>query len=294
MNKPYSYQDQSMQDYFNLQPSEVKGRNNTTVDFYKRMLWTKLYSVFKFSLPDNWAENFFRFWLFHYGSISVIYTEKFGWIAQPYSVEEIDLYYNPKKIRVYNQFIKDPKVGIIGVNSGIIRLMDDYYGLDSLITKYATQLAQTDRSIDVNLMNSNVTMLFETESKKEAEEVKEAYGRATSGDPLVVVNKNVMNGKTLTSMLGNVKSNFIAQDLLTTRRGIMNAFLTEIGIKNANMDKRERLNSQEVEENNDETRAIVSVIYDNLKKCMTDINKISGLNLDVSLRYNYVNDEEVL
>lgn len=291
MNNPINFEDQNLLNFFNLQPSSVKGANNGAVCFYKRMLWTKLYSVFKFTLPDSWKLNYFRFWLFQFGSIAVIYTEKFGWICQPYSIIEKDLYFNPKKIQVYNQFIDSPKVGVIGVNSGIINLMDDFFGLDDLVTRYAEMLAQADKDININLMNANVTAAFEVESKKQADEVKEAYGRATTGEPMITINKDLMQGSKVTTLLPNVKNNFVATDLLTVRRGIINAFLTEIGIRNANMDKKERLNSQEVSENNDETKAIISVIYDNLKKAMEDINAISGLGLDVEFRYDYAAQE---
>ena len=292
MEQPIMYQQQELINYFNLQPSEVKGRCNTATEFHKRYLYTKVYSTLKFTIPDNWDMNFFRFWLFRYGSIAVIYTNEFGWVAQPYSVDELQLYYNPRKITVYNQFIKKPKTGIIGINAGIIRIMDDYFGLDDIVTKYAEMLAQIDRSINVNLMNCNITAFFEADSKKQADEVKEAYGNATSGKPLVVVNKEVMNGKQITTLLPNVGNNYIVDKLLTARRCIINAFLTEIGIRNANYEKKERLNSAEVEENNDETKAIITVIYENVKKCMETINAFSGLHLDVELRYEYTKREE--
>lgn len=290
MDSPIMYQQQELINYFNLQPSEVKGRCNTATEFHKRYLYTKVYSTLKFTIPESWDMNFFRFWLFRYGSIGVIYTKEFGWVAQPYSVDELQLYYNPRKITVYNQFIKKPKTGMIGINAGIIRIMDDYFGLDDIVTKYAEMLAQIDRSINVNLMNCNVTALFEADSKKQADEVKEAYGDATTGKPLVVINKDVMNGKQITTLLPNVGNNYIVDKLLTARRTIINAFLTEIGIRNANYEKKERLNSAEVSENNDETKAIVSVIYDNIKSCMAQINKISDLGLDVTLRYDYMDE----
>lgn len=290
MPTPITFNQQQCIDYFNLQPSEVKARANTDTEMHKRYLYTKLYSVFEFTLPETWDLNYFRFWTFQYGSIGVIYTKEYGWVAQPYSVTELNLYYNPRVIQVYNQFIKEVKTGIIGVNAGIIRLMDDYFGLDDIVTKYAVQLAQIDRSINVNLMNCNVTALFEASGKKQADEIKEAYGKATTGVPLVVVNTSVMDGKQITSMLGDVNKNYIVDKLLTARRSIVNNFLTEIGIRNANYDKKERLNSAEVSENNDETKAIVSVIYDNIKSCMAQINKISGLGLDVTLRYDYMDE----
>lgn len=291
MDNPILFAQQQLTNYFNTQPSDVKARANEGTEFHKRYLYNKVFSTLEFILPKGWDMGFFRFWLFQYGSIGVIYTKEFGWIAQPYSVNELNLYYKPRKITVYNQFVKTPKTGIIGINAGIIKLLDDYFGLDDIVTRYAVQLAQIDRAINVNLMNCNVTALFEAENKKQADEIKEAYAMATEGKPLVVINKSVMNGKSITTLLPSVGGNYIVDKLLTARRSIINSFLTEVGIRNANYEKKERLNSQEVEENNDETKAIISVIYDNIREAMAEINKMSGLSLDVKLRYRY-NDSE--
>lgn len=287
---PIMFDQDMLLNHFNIQPSVVKGRANAGVEFYKRLLYTKIYSTLDFTLPETWKKNYFRFWLFHVGSIGVIYTNEFGWVAQPYSIIQLDLYYNPKIIQVYNQFIKTPKIGAVGVNAGIIKCMDDYWGLDDIVTRYATDLAQCDRSIEVNLMNSNVTAFFKAKNKKDADAIKEAYAEATTGEPFVVVNKEVMDDESIETLLPNMKNNYLVNDLLQSRRGIINAFLTEIGIRNANYDKRERLNSQEVSENNDETSAIISVIYDNIKKSMEEVNEISGLNLGVKLHYDYTEE----
>lgn len=292
MNSPIMFGQQQLLNYFNIQPSEVKAVCNEGTEFYKRYLYSKVYSTLQFTIPESWDLNYFRFWLFHYGSISVIYTREYGWVAQPYSITELNLYYNPRKITVYNQFIKKPKTGIIGINAGIIKVMDDYYGLDDIVTRYAVKLAQIDKAVNVNLMNCNVTAMFEADSKKQADEIKEAYTQATQGKPLVVLNKEVMNGKSITTLLPSAGSNYIVDKLLQARRAIINAFLTEIGIRNANYEKRERLNSQEVEENNDETKAIISIIFDNIKECMDRINKFSGLGLDVKMRYSYSEEGE--
>lgn len=292
MNNPVMFSQEMIMDHFNIQPSQVRGRANSGTEFYKRLLYTKLYSTLEFTLPETWKKNYFRYWLFHLGSIGVIYTKEFGWVCQPYSVIKLDLYYNPKVIQVYNSFIKTPKIGAVGINAGIIKCMDDYFGLDDIVTRYATDLAQCDRSIEVNLMNSNVTAFFKAKSKKDADAIKEAYAQATTGKPFVVINKEVMDDEVIDTMLPNMKNNFLVNDLLQARRGILNAFLTEIGIRNANYDKKERLNSQEVNENNDETSAVISVIYDNIKRSMEEVNEVSGLGLDVKLHYDYRDEED--
>lgn len=290
MHEPILFNQQQIVDYFNLQPSEVLGLANVGTQFYKRYLYNLLYSVFNFKIPKDWKMNYHRFWLLHYGSLGVIYTKEFGWVEQPYSIVKLDLYYNPKVIEVYNRFISTPKVGVIGVNAGIIHAFDDFYGFDDIISRYAEKLAQCDRSTDVSLMNSNVTMYAEVEDKKQAEEIKTAYADATTGKPFTVINKNVLNGNGLNTMIPNVKNVFIAPDILQAKRTILNEFLTFIGIKNANYDKKERLNSQEVNENNDQTSAIVTVVKDNIEKSCNIINEFSGLNLGVELNYKYIDE----
>lgn len=282
-----NFEQSSYLNQFNLQPASVKGQGNLSTQYYRRILFEKLFSSFKFVIPKTCPINWFRFWLFEYGSIGVVYTKQYGWIFQPYSVTALNIYYQPSDIIVTNAYLNQTVKGKIGVNAGIIHILDDYFGLAPLVDKYAVQLAEVDSALNVNLMNSKISYLFEAESKKKAMEYKEAYKQATSGEPLVVLNSGVLNGKSVSPLLPKVKDNFIALDLMETRRAIINAFLTDVGIRNVSVQKKERLTSGETNENNDETRALVSVMEDNIRNDMESINRISGLGLGVQLRYNY-------
>lgn len=291
MNNPLLFGNQMLMNEWNMQPSEVKGLWNTSTQYYKRYLYDKVFSVFDFTLPENWDLNYFRWNLFKLGSLAAIYTNEFGWIVHPYGIKKLNLYYNPYLIEVYSPFFAEPKEGIIGINSGIIKIFDDYYGIDDLVTRYAEMLAQCDKSVNVNLMNSNVTVMFKAENKKQADTIKLAYTEATEGKPFIAINKDAIGEEDITTFFPGVATNYIADKLLQTKRTIVNSFLTDIGIKNANYDKRERLNSQEVSENNDETKAIVSVMYNNIDSAFKKINKLSGLKLAIEYAYQY--EEEV-
>lgn len=284
----FDFNTQQMLNYFNRQPSVVKGQINSATEYYKRYLYNLIYSVFDFTLPKEWAINYFRYWLFHCGSIACIYTNEYGWIVNPYSIVKLNLYHQPNIIQVTNQFLNKTKIGKIGDNAEIIKCFDDYYGFHDIVTTYAEKLADCDKSIKVSLLNSNVAFMAEVENKKQGDEIKEAYGTATEGNPFVVINKNVLgNNGQLKTMIDNPKSIFIAPDIMTVKRQIVNEFLTTVGIRNANYDKKERLNSQEVSENDDQTRALVEIVYDNIKSSFDRLNAISDLNLAVKLRYSY-------
>lgn len=283
---PMDYTAQNYLNMTNIAPGDVKGKNNINVQSQKRYLWNMIYSTLDFTLPKTWALNWFRYWLLHCGSVAVINTDKYGWIAQPYGVEKLDINYQPKKILVTSSYLDYEQKGVIGEDAEIIKIFDDYYGLDDLVTQYATMLSDIDKSININLMNSNVAFLFEADNKKEGDTIKEAYGKATTGEPLVVMNKKTV-GDGLKPFFPNVKTNFITTDLIDAKHNILNEFLTKIGIKNANSDKKERLISDEVNANNDATSSIISVIYKNIKESMDRVNEISGLGLAVKLNYEY-------
>lgn len=283
MNMPITYEQNSMSQYWVQQPGTVEGQNTSAALYEKRYLYQLIFSRFKFGLPKDWDLNFFRYWLFSWGSIAVMYTREFGWICAPYSVSQINMYWNPKEIVVTNSYLTNPKYGVIGVNSGIIKLFDDYGGLDDIVRHYAVKLAQIDRCIDVNLMNANVTKYFEARNKKHAQEIKDLYAQSTQGEPLVVANESVTKGKQIETLYKDIKSDYIVNDLLQSKRTIINEFLTKIGIANANYDKRERLNTEEVNQNDEETKAMINVIYDNIKEGIAEINAISGLGITAEL-----------
>ena len=283
MNMAITYEQNSMAQYWGQQPSTVEGQNTSATLYEKRYLYQLIFSRFKFGLPKDWDLNFFRYWLFSWGSIAVMYTREYGWICAPYSVSQINMYWNPKEIVITNSYLTNPKYGVIGVNSGIIKLFDDYGGLDDLVRHYAVKLAQIDRSIDVNLMNANVTKYFEARNKKHAQEIRDLYAQSTQGEPLVVANESVTKGKQIDTLYKDIKTTYIVNDLLQSKRTIINEFLTKIGIANANYDKRERLNTDEVNQNDEETKAMINVIYDNIKEGIAEINAISGLGITVEL-----------
>lgn len=289
---PLSYEEQSIIDFFNRQPSRVKGVFNEATAHYKRLLYFKVYSRYDIKLPENIPLNWFRFWLFHYGSIAVIYTKKFGWVAFPYGIKSLDLYYQPKQITVSSPQFPQPKEGLVGLNAVVIKCFDDFYGFDNIVTKYAQMLAQCDRSINTNLMTSVVSKIIGARDKKQADDYKEAFGRATMGEPFVTVLKDDWSDLELRSLIGDVKHDFIADKIEDLKRCIVNDFLTEIGINNANLAKRERLNSDEVNANNEEVKALCTIALENIERGFADLKELApDLDFSIKLR-DYPGEEE--
>jgi hypothetical protein len=62
---------------------------------------------------------------------------------------------------------------------------------------------------------------------------------------------------------------------------ILNEFFTDIGINNANMDKKERMVSTEIEANDEQVKASEDVLLRSREEACKQINRIFGLNISV-------------
>lgn len=70
-----------------------------------------------------------------------------------------------------------------------------------------------------------------------------------------------------------------------------NQFNTAIGIPNANMQKRERLISDEVNSNNAETSALVTLWLETMQDGIKKVNEMFGTDISVSYRYEQLAEE---
>lgn len=277
---------------WNTQPSNVRGVCTRDTAYYTRILYRLIYGRYDFDLPKAspgqiaWKYNWWRFLIFGLGSSGIFYTKAYGWIPLPYSILKFDVQYNPLIIQGTSQYmLTKPARGVVGVNAAIVQIYDDFYGMYDLVTHYATKLAQIDKGIDVNLMNTSLGLYMEVESPKDVQDAKAAYSKATTGEPFVVA---VSKSKTPQSqkreyktMIAEPKNAYLTDKFLEARRTIVNQFLSDIGVNNANTDKKERLITDEANANNEEISIARDYIYDNLKRGIDEMNQITGLNVTV-------------
>lgn len=288
MSRPYDLVSEQFTQMLNVQPYDVHGVCNRETDHNRRYLYQVLYSVFDLGLPKEWRRGgYVRFWTFTAGSYAVMYTNEFGWVPMPYAWRDTDYFFFPRQITGFNAHLKREVTGIVGVNCEIVYILDDLFGLDQTITEYAARLSNVDKAFDVNLMNSSFALTMPVENDKQAQEIRRVYSRATMGFPFIPVIKNLFKNGRPAPLIENAKSNFAAVEIHQARRAVVNDFLTEIGVRNANYEKKERLNSMEVSENNDQTSAQARVILDNLNECYDRVREVTRGEIDMRAKLNY-------
>lgn len=280
--------------FFHNNPKSVNDITNNSFFYYQFQLMTKLKSVLTVEgYPSNW--NIDNMWdvLLTNGYIPTVKTD-IGTLALEGGFYGQNMYYMPTNVLVDNPVLGqiDEKIGEKGELLYINYEYNNFQGVMSLINRYAVLLANIDCSLNVSLYNSRLAHVFEADTDAQVKSLQKMYDDVSRGNPAVFLKKGMKNiGKDNDSgYFLNVKNTYIGNDLLLTKRSIMNEFLTEIGINNANTDKRERLNSDEVNANNSEVRCTIVRYIDSLNECAKRINEnpnfddINNLHFSINSR----------
>ena len=285
-NAPFDYQTLN---YYNANrsPSTVHVKNSRLRRYFRKYLFQKAISVFKWTLPDEWDTDYFLYTLYGLGYIAVIDTDQYGVICQGGALGGYNLYYRPSYIIITNPLIKGTITANLETDCALLKLQPDYSSIMDLVGYYADQLALAAESLGINMLNVKSGTVFGAESKAKAESYKKMYDTLSDGDPAVVIDKKLLDdqGKpTWFPFTQHIKESYVVSDILSDMRKIEAMFDTEIGIPNANTDKRERLITDEVNANNAETASRCELWLETLRKGIDKANEMYKINIGVDWR----------
>lgn len=269
-------------------PSTVHVKDSGLCRYFTKYLLQKAMSVFEWDLPETWNKDYFLYVLYCWGYVAVVNTDKFGVIPQGCGLKGYDVFYAPTHAVIANRLLSGILEPRIGTQCELLKLQPDFSGILDLVGHYAEQMALASQSVSVNLLNSKLSYVFTAKTKALAESLKKMYDQIASGEPAVVIDsrlKNAADGEeTWKAFEQNVGGNYIVTDLLADLRKIESMFDTEIGIPNANTDKRERLIQDEVNANNIETYSKCAMWLENLQDACKRVNDMFGLSISVRWR----------
>lgn len=279
-----------------LAPSTMHVRDTNLQWYFRRYLLQKAIAVFKWKMPEQWAKNYFLYVLYCWGYIAIVNTDKFGVIPQGCSLKGYNVMYQPTHAVIANPLLSGILEPQLDVQCTLIRLMPDYGGIMDKVNFYADIMALSAETVGTNLFNSKLAYVFAAQSKRDAETFKKLFDQIASGEPAAVIAKDLFNedGSPNWMMFNqDLKSSYIVSDIMEDMRKWELKFMTDLGIDNANTEKRERLITAEVESNNDEVKLWADQALDELKKSCTKANKMFGLNMSVDWRFKEeVNTDE--
>lgn len=277
----------------------VAGRvqNDLNTQYYMRALWQRAISGTKFKLPRDWkrSKRYFKNVLFGLGFIGVIDSPKYGVIPQICTFSGYGLFLQPVNMIVNNKFMEFE--GTIGENCEIIHLCGDYRGIWDIVEHYAIRLSVAITSLDCALMNERISLLAAGKNKAAVETLKVIYEHISAGEPFYVYDKAIKgegleeDAEPIWTYSQDVASQYISDKLLADIDTILMQFDREIGIA-AVGEKKERMLTDEVQLQQDDTCARPSTWFENLSDSFDLVNELfPELQLSFTMKYGGVEYE---
>lgn len=283
---PYSY------DFINtvngtVTPSTIHVQDSLMTAYFRKYLLQKVLSVFQWKMPKTWSKDYFLYTLFGYGYLAIVNTNKFGVIPQQCGLQGFDIFYRPTNAIITNPLLTGIMTPKIDKQCVIIKVQPDYGSIMDMVNYYAAMMALSAETASTNLLNSKLSYVFAASNKAGAESFKKLFDNIASGEPAVVVDKALFNPdgtRAWEAFNQNVGQNYIVGEILTDLRKWENMFNTDIGIANANTDKKERLVVAEVEANNEETTSKASLWLEQMQESCEKASEMFGIELSVDWR----------
>jgi len=255
--------------------------NNLTFMQYVNRLTELSIAMFEWSnLPDTVDERYIELRLFMTGSVVYFRDDVIGDLCLDcISQGEFDVYGNPTRRRAYsaynnyNAFLTDKDSVIVWNNYIRSNSMLD-------VRMFAQRLYNLDRIIDVNA-NAQKTPVLVQGTEKQRLTLLNLYKEYDGNAPVIFGDKNLdLNALKVLS----TGAPYVADKLYQLKTQIWNEALTYLGISNLNIQKKERLVTDEVQRNQGGTIASRYSRLESRRQAAVKINNMFGTNIEVNYR----------
>lgn len=258
--------------------------NTLTYMQYLRRLMELSMSMFAWkNLPNTVDPRYIELRLFETGSVVFFKDDVLGELCLDCIQQgNFDVYGNPITIRAYSCYNNYQKV--LNDKDSVI-IWNNYLRTNSVtdIQLYAKRLWDLDRSVDVNAKAQKTPLLIQC-NEKQRMSMKNLYMQYDGNTPVIFADNNIdINGVKVVS----TQAPYVADKLYQLKNQIWNEALTYLGISNLNINKQERLITDEVSSSQGST---ISSRYSRLecrKQAVEKINEMFGLDIEVDYRKDY-------
>ena len=273
--------------------------NNITFSYYYYKLMLIARSLFVWeNLPNNMDERWIEKYLFTSGKCIFYKDPNMGYMVAGLAQQGgINCYGDPTSVApVAENYVYEGEQLINGENCYVIRNNDLMLPTFPTIRFYSYKLTNLDRAIDTNVEAQKTPTIVRC-SDRERLSLKNAINQRRDNEPVIWSSDQSNIGDMVSTLDLNAPAVF--KDLQTQKHMVLNEVFTDLGINNANMDKRERMVANEVEANNEQVKASEDVMLKVREEACKQINRIFGLNISVRRRkldqipeYEMINKDE--
>lgn len=259
--------------------------NNLNYVHYVDRLTELAISMFEWkNLPKSIDERFMEMTLFRNGTAVFFRDDELGdYLALQVAMNGgFNVYRIPIRRRAYavNGYQKDLTID----NSVIIYNNMIRTNSIDVVKIFSQRLWDIDRSIDVNARAQKHPVLVQCSAEQRLT-LLNLYKEVDGNSPVVFADKNLDINNSLKSI--NTQSPYVCDKLYMLKTQIWNEALTYLGISNLNIQKKERLITDEAIRSMGGTIASRYSRLMSRKKACEEINEMFGLDIDVDFRADF-------
>ena len=264
--------------------------NATYIQYYNRLIELSIAMFDWTGLPDTIDPRFLELTLFKYGQAVFFEDEVMGYLALTNAVQGgFDVYGYPVASRAYSPYNNYQKN--LTLDDSVI-IYNNYLRTPSSldVEVFAKRLYNLDRVIDVNANAQKTPVLIKC-AETQRLTMKNLYKEFDGNSP-VIFGDNGLNDANFTVL--STEAPYVADRIYQLKTQIWNEALTYLGISNINVQKKERLITDEVSRN---MGGVIASRYSRLnarQNACEKINKMFGLNVWCEYRDDYHELDEEL
>lgn len=254
--------------------------NATYIQYFNRLVELSV-SMFEWQgLPETVDPRYLELHLFQNGSMVYFRDEVMGDLCLDCIANgQFDVYGNPISRRAYSSYNQYQKT--LNESDSVI-IWNNYLRQPSVldVKMFAKRLYNLDRIIDVNA-NAQKTPVLVQGTEKQRTTLVNLYKEFDGNAPFIFGDKN-LDLNSLRAISTNAP--YVADKLYQLKTQIWNEALTYLGISNLNIQKKERMITDEVQRNQGGTIASRYSRLESRREAVVKINRMFGTDISVDYR----------
>lgn len=270
------------------QKYDFKNKSSNIDDMLRYML-RRSTQMFKYNgLPDSIPKYILELYLQTNGNVCFYKHNEKLYVFTGDMGGELNEYYMPTIYTIANPFLNLTKNLVIDKDCVVVANDSCYQGMLPQFKKYATGLVENELSMNIASINSRMISLISASDDRTLKSSESYIKHVLDGDLSVVSEDAFLNGVKVQPYAKSTNDTF--SKLIEYNQYLKASWFNDIGLNaNYNM-KREAINSNESQLNDDMLFPTVDDMLERRQEGIEKVNKMYGTNITVELnsswRYN--------